>query len=48
MDELAEYQEDYARIVVSRDGDQLVFWSDFDDNGKSIVTESKGRGPGTT
>ncbi len=42
-------------MIVSRDGDDdLVFWSDFDDNGKSIVSEShtsvadyvaKGEGP---
>src|SRR4051794_3355146 len=54
MQELAQYQEGYARLVVSRDGDDLVFWSDFDDNGRSIVTEThiavadyvaKGEGP---
>lgn len=41
MEELASYQEGYAAIVVSRDGDDLVFWTDFDDNGRSIVTESR-------
>lgn len=41
MQELAQYQEGYARLVVSRDGDDLVFWSDFDDNGRSIVTETR-------
>jgi uncharacterized protein len=39
--ELAEYFESQARVVVSRDGDDLVFWSDFDDYGKSIVQESR-------
>lgn len=41
MEELASYQEGYAAIVVSLDGDELVFWTDFDDNGRSIVTESR-------
>lgn len=41
MDELARYQEGYAAVVVSRDGAELVFWSDFDDNGRSIVSESR-------
>lgn len=41
MEELAHYQEGYARVIVSRDGDELVFWSDFDDNGRSIVSESR-------
>jgi hypothetical protein len=27
--------------VVSRDGDDLVIWSDFDDNGRSIVGETR-------
>ncbi|MHA3019776.1 ankyrin repeat domain-containing protein [Mycobacterium sp. BMJ-28] len=40
-DQLVEYQEGYARVVVSRSGDELVFWSDFDDNGRSIVSESR-------
>jgi uncharacterized protein len=40
-DELVEYQEGYARVVVARNGDELVFWSDFDDNGKSIQSESR-------
>ena len=39
--ELARYQEGYASVIVSRDGDELVFWSDFDDNGKSIVSQSR-------
>jgi hypothetical protein len=54
VQQLAEYQEPYTRVVVSRDGDDLVFWSDFDDNGRSIVSETripmadyvaKGQGP---
>lgn len=39
--ELARYQEGQASVVVSRDGDELVFWSDYDDYGKSIVAESR-------
>jgi hypothetical protein len=39
--ELARYQEGYASVIVSRDDDDLVFWSDFDDNGKSIVSQSR-------
>jgi hypothetical protein len=41
VQELARYQEGYASVVVSRDADDLVFWSDFDDNGRSIVSESR-------
>ena len=41
MQELARYQEGYASVVVSRADDELVFWSDFDDNGRSIVSESR-------
>ncbi len=53
-EELVDYQQGYARVVVSRTGDELVFWSDFDDNGRSIQSESriavadfvaKGQGP---
>lgn len=40
-EQLVEYHEGYARVVVSRDGDDLVFWSDFDDNGRSIISESR-------
>lgn len=36
--ELACYQEGPSRVVVWRDGDDLVFWSDCDDYGKSIVS----------
>jgi uncharacterized protein len=51
---LVEYQEGYDSVIVTRDGDELVFWSDFDDNGRSIRSEtrthladfvSKGHGP---
>lgn len=38
---MAEYYESQARVIVSRDGDDLVFWSDYDDAGKSIVSESR-------
>jgi uncharacterized protein len=41
VEQLAEYQEAYARVVVSRDDAELVFWSDFDDNGRSIVSETR-------
>lgn len=41
MEELARYQEGYAAVVVSREGSELVFWSDFDDNGRSIISESR-------
>ncbi|MGH3582141.1 MAG: ankyrin repeat domain-containing protein [Mycobacterium sp.] len=40
-EQLVEYQEGYARVIVSRNGDELVFWSDFDDNGRSIQSESR-------
>lgn len=54
VQELAEYQEPHSRVVVSLEGDGLVFWSDTDDNGRSIVGEiripvadflAKGEGP---
>ena len=41
VQELARYQEGYASLIVSRDGEDLVFWSDFDDNGRSITSESR-------
>lgn len=41
MEELAHYAESYAEVVVYRDGEDLVFSSDFDDNGRSIVSESR-------
>jgi hypothetical protein len=39
--ELARYQEGPASVVVSRDGDNLVFWSSYDDFGKTITEESR-------
>ena len=41
VERLTEYQEYYSSVVVSRDGDDLVFLSDFDDNGRSIIEESR-------
>ncbi|MBJ7336905.1 ankyrin repeat domain-containing protein [Mycolicibacterium sp.] len=41
MQELVEFREPYARVVVHRDGDDLVFWSDTDDNGRSIVDTTR-------
>jgi hypothetical protein len=52
--ELARYQEGPANVVVSRDGDDLVFCSSYDDYGRTITEEShiavadfvaKGEGP---
>lgn len=40
-EELARYQEGYAEVVVSRDGDVLVFREAFDDNGRIIDSESQ-------
>jgi hypothetical protein len=39
--ELARYQEGPASVVVSRDGDNLVFWSSYDDYGRTITEESR-------
>jgi hypothetical protein len=39
--ELARYQEGPASVVVSRDGDDLVFWSSYDDCGRTIIEESR-------
>jgi uncharacterized protein len=39
--ELARYQEGRATVVVSRDGDELRFWSSYDDYGKAIIEESR-------
>jgi hypothetical protein len=39
--ELARYQEGPSSVVVKRDGDELVFWSAYDDYGKSITEESR-------
>ncbi len=41
MIELARYQEGPASVVVSRDGDNLVYWSAYDDYGKTITEESR-------
>jgi uncharacterized protein len=41
VEQLARYSEAHADVVVSRDGDELIFWSDYDDFGKSIVSESR-------
>ena len=41
MTELARYQEGPASVVVSRDGDDLVFRSSYDDCGKTIIEESR-------
>lgn len=41
MPELVSYREPFAKVVVRCDGDDLVFWSDFDDNGRSIVGETR-------
>ncbi|WP_101946710.1 ankyrin repeat domain-containing protein [Mycobacterium sp. 3519A] len=54
MLELARYQEGPASVTVSRDGDDLVFWSSDTDDGRTITEESrmpvadfvaKGQGP---
>lgn len=41
MIELARYREGQSSVVVWHDGDDLLFWSDLDDHGKSIVSESR-------
>ena len=41
MIELARYQEGPASVVVSRDDDDLVFWSSYDDYGRTITEESR-------
>ena len=41
MTELVRFQEGPARVVVSRDADTLMFRSDHDDFGKSIVSRSR-------
>ncbi|MGA5463712.1 ankyrin repeat domain-containing protein [Mycobacterium sp. NPDC050041] len=54
MEELARYQEGYAAVTAFRDESDLVFHTDFDDNGRSILSEmripiddyiAKGEGP---
>ena len=39
--ELARYQEGPASVVVNRDGDELLFWSSYDDYGRTITEESR-------
>ncbi len=39
--ELARYQEGPATVVVKRDGDELLFWSSYDDYGRTITEESR-------
>jgi uncharacterized protein len=39
--ELARYQEGPASVVVSRDGDDLLFRSSYDDYGRTITEESR-------
>lgn len=41
VSELARYEEGPASVVVSRDGDHLVFWSSYDDYGRTITEESR-------
>lgn len=41
MEELARYEQGWDSVVVSRDGDDLVFWSSFEDYGRSNVSESR-------
>ena len=41
MIELARYHEGPASVVVSREGDDLVFWSSYDDYGRTITEESR-------
>jgi uncharacterized protein len=39
--ELVRYQEGPSNVVVSRDGDELLFWSSYDDYGRTITEESR-------
>jgi hypothetical protein len=39
--ELARYQEGPVDVAVRRDGDDLVFWSSYDDYGRTITDESR-------
>ena len=41
MVELVAYQEGYAAVEVFREGDDLIFREDFDDCGKSILSEQR-------
>jgi uncharacterized protein len=39
--ELARYREGPASVVVNRDGDELLFWSSYDEYGRTITEESR-------
>lgn len=39
--ELARYQEGPATVVVTRDGDGLLFWSSYDDYGRTITEQTR-------
>ena len=39
--ELARYQEGLSTVVASRDGDELLFLSSYDDHGRTITEESR-------
>jgi len=39
--ELARYHEGPASVVVSRDGDELLFWSSYDDFDRTITEQSR-------
>jgi hypothetical protein len=41
VNELARFREGPASVVVSRDGDALLFWSSYDDCGRTIIEESR-------
>ncbi|HYZ67543.1 MAG TPA: ankyrin repeat domain-containing protein [Mycobacterium sp.] len=41
MIELARYQEGPSNVAVFRDNDDLVFWSSYDDYGRTITEESR-------
>jgi uncharacterized protein len=41
VSELARYEEGPASVTVLRDGDDLVFWSSYDDSGRTITEESR-------
>ena len=41
MLELARYRKGPASVVVSHDGDELRFWSSYDDYGRAITEESR-------
>jgi hypothetical protein len=39
--ELARYQDGWSSVVVTRDGDALVFRSSYDDDGRTFASESR-------